>query len=149
MRRLTKKGDIPGINILVDIGNLVSIRYALPVAVFDTRAVQGAVTVRFAEGSERFTPLGEAITEHPEPGEVIFADDTGQVLARRWCWRQSEESAARLETTEAIITVEAQHSGNRAQIEAALADLQDLLGRYSGGTLVAGMLDANQAFITN
>jgi len=33
LRRLTKKGDIPNINTLVDIGNLVSIRYALPVAV--------------------------------------------------------------------------------------------------------------------
>ncbi len=37
LRRLTKKGDIPSINTLVDIGNLVSIRYALPVAVIDTR----------------------------------------------------------------------------------------------------------------
>src|SRR5579863_358354 len=39
LRRLTKKGDIPSINALVDLGNLVSIRYALPVAVFNTRAV--------------------------------------------------------------------------------------------------------------
>ena len=48
LRRLTKKGDIPSINTLVDIGNLVSIRYALPVAVFDTQTLQGAVTVHFA-----------------------------------------------------------------------------------------------------
>ena len=32
LRRLTKQGSIPSINTLVDIGNLVSIRYALPVA---------------------------------------------------------------------------------------------------------------------
>jgi DNA/RNA-binding domain of Phe-tRNA-synthetase-like protein len=38
LRRLTKKGDIPSINTLVDIGNLVSIRYGIPVAVCDTRA---------------------------------------------------------------------------------------------------------------
>src|SRR5215204_939012 len=37
LRRLTKKGDIPIINTLVDIGNLVSIRYGIPVAVVDTR----------------------------------------------------------------------------------------------------------------
>src|SRR4051794_16033638 len=30
LRRVTKQGDIPSINTLVDIGNLVSIRYALP-----------------------------------------------------------------------------------------------------------------------
>src|SRR6516162_10999010 len=53
LRRLTKKGDIPGINKLVDLGNLVSIRYGLPVAVFERRALHGTVTVHFADGSER------------------------------------------------------------------------------------------------
>ena len=41
LRRLTKKGEIPSVNTLVDIGNLVSIRYALPVALFDLRATTG------------------------------------------------------------------------------------------------------------
>src|SRR6266571_8184986 len=73
LRRLTKKGDIPSINTLVDIGNLVSIRYALPVAVFDTRTLLGTVTVHFADGTERYTTLGEEEVEHPEPGEVVFS----------------------------------------------------------------------------
>src|SRR5579885_1730946 len=95
LRRLTKKGDIPSINLLVDLGNLVSIRYALPVAFFDTRALHGPLTVRFADGSERYTLLGQpGAVEHPAPGEVIFADETGLVFAQRWCWRQSDESAA-------------------------------------------------------
>ena len=46
LRRLTKKGDIPSINILVDIGNLLSIRYGLPVAIFDTRQIALPITVR-------------------------------------------------------------------------------------------------------
>src|SRR5205085_9339210 len=71
LRRLTKKGDIPSINTLVDIGNLVSIRYALPVAIFDTRATQQPITVRFADGSEGFTTLGQSEQEHPEPGDEI------------------------------------------------------------------------------
>ncbi len=68
LRRLTKQGNIPGINKLVDIGNLVSIRYALPVAVLDTKAIQGSITVHFADSSESFTPLGESTPEHPEAG---------------------------------------------------------------------------------
>src|SRR5690242_17558996 len=71
LRRLTKKGDIPGINLLVDLGNLVSIRYALPVAVVDTHAIQGPITVHFANGTERFTTLGQAEVELPVPGEVV------------------------------------------------------------------------------
>jgi DNA/RNA-binding domain of Phe-tRNA-synthetase-like protein len=125
---------------MVDIGNLVSIRYGLPVAIFDTRALQGAVTVQAAAGTERFTPLGESFVEHPEPGEVIFSDDTGLVVARRWCWRQSEESAARESTTSAIITVEAQHNGGRAAVEAAVSDLFTLLHQYAGGDYKSALL---------
>lgn len=148
LRRLTKKGDIPGINLLVDLGNLVSIRYGLPVAIFDTREVQGAVTVHFADGTERFTPLGEAQVEHPEPGEVIFSDETKLVLARRWCWRQSEQSAAQIETTHAIVTVEAQHAGGRQDIEAALQDLENLLREYAGASYLSGIIDARTPSIS-
>ena len=143
LRRLTKKGDIPSINTLVDLGNLVSIRYALPVAIFDTRALHVPITVRFAEGSERFTTLGQSEQEHPEPGEAIFADERGLVVARRWCWRQSEESAAQFDTSEAIITVEAHHEDARRNVRAALDDLLELLHTYAGGQCEADVLDVS------
>ena len=149
LRRLTKKGDIPSINTLVDIGNLISIRHALPVAVFDTRALTGAITVHFASGEERYTTLGQAEVEHPEPGEVIFSDEKGLVIARRWCWRQSEQSAAQSDTTNAIITVEAHHLDGRADVSAALEELQTLLKRYAGGTFVSGIVDAHHPAITD
>lgn len=144
LRRLTKKGDIPSINTLVDIGNLVSIRYSLPVAVFDTRFLHGAVTVHFADGSERYTTLGEAEVDHPDVGEVVFSDETGLVIARRWCWRQSDQSAAQPDTTDAIITVEAHHADAHKDIEAALKDLLTLLQEYAGGRYIAGVLDRNR-----
>ncbi len=146
---MTKKGDIPSINTLVDLSNLVSIRYALPVAIFDTSQIQGALTVLFADGSERFRPLGETNTEHPGRGEVIFADETGQVMARRWCWRQSEESAAQPTTTNAIITVEAHHPNAPNDIKAALADLLNLLQLYSTGTSSHAILDAQNPTISD
>ncbi len=147
LRRLTKKGDIPSINTLVDLGNLVSIRYALPLAVFDTQALTGTVTVHFAAGTERYTGLGDEETIHPDVGEVVFSDETGLVIARRWCWRQSAESAATADTTHAIITVEAQHADSRHDVENAVADLLDLLNSYAGGTYSSVILDAdNPAF---
>ena len=149
LRRLTKKGDIPSINTLVDLGNLVSIRYALPTAVFDTRVLQGPVTVHFAKGSERYTTLGQDEIEHPEPGEVVFSDATELVIARRWCWRQSEQSAAQLDTTSAIITVEAHHAEGRRDIEAALQDLLELLRKYVGGTYTSGILDVHNTMISD
>ncbi len=142
LRRLTKKGSIPSINVLVDLGNLVSIRYALPVALFDLRAVQGTITVRFADGSERYTTLGEAEVDAPQPGEVVFVDETGLVVARRWCWRQGEQSAVQADTWEALVTVEAHHSAGREDVAAALADLTELVESYAGEVCVAATLDA-------
>lgn len=140
LRRLTKKGDIPSLNTLVDICNLVSIRYALPVAAFDLRDLQGPITVRFANGTEHFTPLGVTAVEHPEPGEVIFADENALVVARRWCWRQSAESAAGPETRETIFTIEAQHPDGEAEVKAALDDLLALLGDYAPGDFSQALL---------
>ena len=86
--------------------------------------------------------LREVRVERPEPGEVIFADDVGMVLARRWCWRQNAQSAAQADTTSAIITVEAHHDRAHADIEAALKDLTELVRKYAGGRLATGVLSA-------
>ena len=144
LRRLTKQGDIPSINALVDLCNLVSIRHQLPVAAFDSRHLSGPITVQFASGQERFKPLFAQEYEHPEVGEVIFADPAGLVVARRWCWRQSDESAAQPDTTAAILTVEALHAGGRTNVQAAMADLQDLLRIYVGGDQASGIADPTQ-----
>lgn len=143
LRRLTKKGDIPSINTLVDIGNLVSIRYGLPVAMVDRRAVQGAITVHFSDGTEHFTELDSLEVVHPDPGEVVFTDARKIVIARRWCWRQSAESAAREDTTEAIITFEAQHADGRQDVQHAGEDLLALLREYAGGDFEMAILSVN------
>jgi DNA/RNA-binding domain of Phe-tRNA-synthetase-like protein len=143
LRRLTKQGSIPSINAFVDIGNLVSIRYALPVAVFDQRATTGTTTVRFATGEETFTDLGSGERESPEPGEVIFVDEAGLVSARRWCWRQSAESASGLETTEILATVEGHHDGAMDDVAAAVTDLEALIRQFGRPQdLVSGTVSA-------
>lgn len=143
LRRLTKKGDIPSITGLVDLANMVSIRYALPVAAFETKSVREPITVHFSNGGEFFTPLGQDPPENPVEGEVIFSDENRLVVARRWCWRQSLESAAGPKTTRAVITVEAQHPESRQEIENALSDLRELLSEYFGGSHQSAVLDAN------
>jgi DNA/RNA-binding domain of Phe-tRNA-synthetase-like protein len=130
LRRLAKRGDIPSINTLVDIGNVVSIRYAIPVAVFDLAGIAGSTTVRFATGTERFTDLGSSGSIHPDPGEVIFVDSDNIVSARRWCWRQSAQSATSSATTDALIVIEGHHDAARQDVESALADLTSLLATH-------------------
>ena len=150
LRRLQKKGDIPSINCLVDIGNLVSIRYALPVAIFDVRDVAGVISVHLAQGSERFRELGSEEAVHPPAGEVVFSDHTGMVIARRWCWRQSLESASRPDTSVALVTVEALDADGPQAVRRAMADLAGLLETYAHGSVQGAVVDANHpVFVTN
>jgi DNA/RNA-binding domain of Phe-tRNA-synthetase-like protein len=144
LRRLTKQGELPSIGTLVDLANLVSIRYALPVAVLDWRGISGGTTVRFARGDEDWADLGASQTAHPEPGEVIFVDEADVVSARRWCWRQSAGSGVREDTTEILVTVEGHHATADGDVTRALADLEALLVTYAPpDTRRSAVLSAN------
>jgi DNA/RNA-binding domain of Phe-tRNA-synthetase-like protein len=145
LRRLTRHGEIPSVSLLVDAGNLVSIRYALPVAVFDRAGIAGGITVQFAEGGEQFTDLGATTPEHPEPGEAVFVDEAGVVHARRWCWRQSEQSATGPDTEEILIAVEGLHETAAEDVSAALADLEHLLTEYAPGAKLSAGLEGQRA----
>jgi DNA/RNA-binding domain of Phe-tRNA-synthetase-like protein len=146
LRRLTKQGSVPSISTLVDIGNLVSIRYALPVAVFDQVSVTHGTTVRFAVGTEAFVDLGSGERQAPDDGEVIFVDDAGSVAARRWCWRQSAGSAAGPGTTEIVVTVEGHHESAPDDVTRARADLERLIAEFARPTAMAAtILDRERA----
>jgi DNA/RNA-binding domain of Phe-tRNA-synthetase-like protein len=130
LRRLSKQGDIPSISMLVDVGNLVSIRYGLPVAVLDSDSIADGITVRFANGDERFSDLGSSESDSPDPGEVIFIDGDGVVSARRWCWRQSALTATGPATVAALFVVEGHHDTAAHDVAAAVNDLTALLATY-------------------
>jgi DNA/RNA-binding domain of Phe-tRNA-synthetase-like protein len=150
LRRLTKKGDIPSISTLVDLCNLVSIRHALPVAAVDSRSLNGPITVHFASGGESFTAHDTPEPERPDPGEVIFSDDAGLVVARRWCWKQSVESTVEMDTHDAILTIESQHQGGEADVRLAIQDLAGYLNEATQASIKTGILTAgNPSFVEN
>lgn len=139
LRRFRKDGSLPRVHPLVDVCNAISIAFAVPIAVFDLDHVSGSLDVRHADGDEIYlTFSGE--DEHPEPGEVIFADDARQVHARRWCNRQSGASAMQAETRRVLIVSEAMHETARTDMprlgEAIVAALQELWDAPSRGAIL-------------
>ncbi|MFN0090073.1 MAG: B3/4 domain-containing protein [Acidimicrobiales bacterium] len=130
LRRLQKQGELPAVSTLVDLGNLVSVRHQVPVAVIDPDRVRGGLTVAFARGDERFDDLGGTPGEHPEPGEVVFVDAEGEVAARRWCWRQSSASAVHPGSTRALIVTEAHHGAAAETVAAAVASFTALFAEH-------------------
>jgi len=118
LRRFRKEGSLPRLHPLVDLCNAVSLAFAIPVAAFDAAAVAWPLEVRYAAGDEDYLTFG-GDTEHPEAGEVIFADQAGRAHARRWTNRQSGLSAVRDSTAAVLIVAEALH-------EAAASDVREL-----------------------
>lgn len=96
--------------------------HAIPVAVFDATRVDQWLEVRRAQGTENYLDFAGG-TEHPEAGEVIFADALGRAHARRWTHRQSGLSAVRDDTARVLIVAEALHASARADVLALTAAL--------------------------
>jgi DNA/RNA-binding domain of Phe-tRNA-synthetase-like protein len=119
LRRLRKDGALPQVHPLVDVCNAVSMAFATPVAVFDVAKIDGPLEVRYADGDEDYLTFSGQ-TEHPDPREVVFADQAGHVHARRWTNRQSGLSAVQDSTASVLVVAEAMH-------DAAASDLPELI----------------------
>ena len=126
LRRYRKEGALPALHPLIDLCNAASLAFAIPIAVFDTRQITGALTVRSAQGDETYeTFAGD--TEHPEPGEVIFVDEAGRAHSRRWTNRQSGLSAIRPETQQALMVAEALHDTAESDVARLTSELSAAL----------------------
>ena len=126
LRRYRKEGVLPALHPLIDLCNAASLAFAIPIAVFDTRQITGALTVRSAQGDETYeTFAGD--TEHPEPGEVIFVDEAGRAHSRRWTNRQSGLSAIRPETQQALMVAEALHDTAESDVARLTSELSAAL----------------------
>jgi DNA/RNA-binding domain of Phe-tRNA-synthetase-like protein len=124
LRRFGKEGSLPRIHPLVDLCNALSLAYAVPVAAFDLDSVSGDLQVRHADGTEDYLTFADT-TEHPETGEVVFADAGGNAHARRWSNRQSGRSAIRDSTARVLIVAEAMHEGAADDVAGLVSELTD------------------------
>ena len=142
LRRLRQSGQFPQVNPLVDLCNSVSVRAAVPIAVFDCGKIDWPLTVARANGDEVFLNFAGEV-EHPATAEVIFVDGARRAHARRWAHRQSGRSAVRPGTESVLIVVEAFHEGAPATIAAALGWLEEAFMRQPGCVVTRRVLNAS------
>src|SRR5580704_14122908 len=139
LRRFRIQGSLPRLHPLVDLCNAVSLAFAIPVAAFDAAAVAWPLEVRYAAGDEDYLTFG-GDTEHPAPGEVIFADRAGRAHARRWTNRQSGLSAVRESTAAVLIVAEALHQEAASDVRELTATLAAAIGAVWSVTPSAALL---------
>lgn len=133
IRRVLKGNEIPGINTLVDIYNSLSLRYATPLGGEDMDRIVGDIKLRLASGGEDFVQLGSDETTHPDPGEVIYSDDS-KVLCRKFNWRESDITKLTENTRNAFFVTETLPPFPEENLRNALRELAGLLEEHCGAT---------------
>jgi DNA/RNA-binding domain of Phe-tRNA-synthetase-like protein len=116
---------LPRINRLTDLYNAVSVLHEVPIGGEDLDGYVGPARLIRAAGNEPFetTADGAPAIEHPDPGEVVWADDAG-VTCRRWNWRQCSRTQLSPTTTRALFIIDALGPDARATATGAGDDLE-------------------------
>lgn len=118
LRRL--ESGLPRIDRLTDHYNAISVLHLLPIGGENLDRYAGSPRLVRASGTESFDTIAEGveITEHPEPGEVVWVDDRG-VTCRRWNWRQCVRTRLSPETTTIIFILDALEPTSDAALQEA------------------------------
>lgn len=137
------ESGLPRVNRLTDLYNAVSVLHQVPLGGEDLDRYASFPRLIRADGTEPFDTVagGEAVTEYPEPGEVVWCDDDG-VTCRRWNWRQGRRTQLRDDTTAALFILDALGPMTDEALEAAADDLVARLTRLGPGVRAARRLIA-------
>jgi DNA/RNA-binding domain of Phe-tRNA-synthetase-like protein len=130
--RVLKGGELPAINWLTDIYNALSVRHVFPCGGEDLDLAVGTQTLRFARGDEPFDTSkdGEIVVDHPQIGEVVWADDAG-VTCRAWNWRQCVRTRLSENTKNAYFVLDSLEPFTIEALSAAATELEGFLLKRS------------------
>jgi DNA/RNA-binding domain of Phe-tRNA-synthetase-like protein len=134
---------LPRVNRLTDLYNAVSVIHQLPLGGEDLARYVGSPRLVRATGGEPFDTAadGEVVIDHPDPGEVVWADDLG-VTCRRWNWRQARRTRLAAGTTSALFILDVLDPMTDQALEAAADDLATRLRGLGEDVRVARALVA-------
>lgn len=139
VRRVIKPESIPSINPLVDIGNLVSLRYMLPVGVHPLTEPLRSIELRCSLPGDTFVPVNREPEETPPAGEIVLA--SGQnVLTRRWTWRQAANTQTLPGATRVFYNVDGLPPATKNVVSDAMQEIVRVVNEHCGGTVVATAL---------
>jgi len=142
VKRVRSGKDLPFINPLVCLFNIVSMKYLIPCGGDDLRHVKEEVLLCFASGEERYVPLGQPdMTEYPDPGEVVLKDaGSGEIFCRKWCWKNGERSKIDTDSSRVAINLDCMPPVEESVVRAAGEELKDLIREHCGGSVTMHLL---------
>lgn len=141
LRRILKGEQIRHINKLVDIYNIVSLKFLVPAGGEDLSKIQGDILLTLASQNEQpVILLGENEARPPHPGEVIYKDDIG-TICRRWNWKEADRTKLTEDTKNAVLVIEGILPEDKERVKQAVSYLSELVKKYCGGTIHTAVYD--------
>ena len=144
LKRVQKSGaQIPFINKVVAVMNYNSILSKMPVGGDDIDKAGQTLELRYADGAETFTPLGQpGLTEHPEPGEIIYVvAESNEVMCRRWNWRNGHTTLIDETTRRIVMNIDGLGEDSERQAVETRDRVARMLEEFCGAKITAALLE--------
>ncbi len=133
LRRVLRGEDLPRINPMVDIGNVASIKYLVPIGLYDIDSFNGKdLVIRYARNGEVFNPIGspkKTLTDN----QIILSTIDGLIL-HVYPYRDSEITKVRSETKNVLIVTAGVPGIEDERLLESAQFIIDLAARYLGGS---------------
>lgn len=139
IRRIINGKELPSINPLVDIYNLISLRYEMPCGGEDLSTIDSDIELSYSNGDEIFFPLGSEEKETPNQGEIIYKFGN-HVICRSFNYRESDLTKLTEKTSSAILVIE-NLNADRNTLNSALSELSIMVNDNLGGSSEIVILD--------
>ncbi|MCD7808994.1 MAG: hypothetical protein LUH02_06605 [Erysipelotrichaceae bacterium] len=133
VKSLLKHGDLPTINKIVDIYNLLSVKTKLSLGAHDIDHVTGNIHLRLTHGDETFIPLGQNEPIPVQQDEYSYIDDDNEIICRLEI-RQVNKTKVTEDTKNVFFIVQGNKKTSNEYVLEVANELIDLVTKYAGGT---------------
>lgn len=133
IKLLKKNHGVFYINQAVDIFNLISLESKLALGAHNIDRVEGDVTLRFTDGSERFVPTGQMEPIPVAPHEYCYCDDANEVLCRLEI-RQVEKTRVDESAQNVFYIIQGSEATPYDLLYETAQKILDLTTKYCGGS---------------
>ncbi len=133
VKLLLKHGDLPSVNKIVDIYNILSVKTKLSLGAHDIDHVTGNVQLRFTHGNELFIPLGQSEPVAVQANEYSYIDDDNEVICRLEI-RQVNKTKVTEDSKNIFFIVQGNEKTSNDYILEVANELIELVTKYAGGT---------------
>jgi DNA/RNA-binding domain of Phe-tRNA-synthetase-like protein len=127
-----RRGNLPSINALVDIYNMVSVECGLSLGAHDLGAITLPIHLDMASRDESFVPLGSYGGGAVRRGEFAYFDGQRRIICRLDLV-QAEFSKVTARSSDVVVIVEGTRAHRPEIFEQACSALTTLIAKYCGG----------------